>query len=74
MDRASHLIERARRHRIRKIDLARAMGLERTTVWKYEQSPAAAPEGFWGRYETAIGRVLAEREAALAGEQLIGAA
>lgn len=66
MEQATSLIERAKRHRIRKWDLADALDIDRTTLWKYEQSPDAAPEGFWSRYDAAIGRVLEEREAALA--------
>jgi hypothetical protein len=61
------LIEAGERGRVRKGDLANRLSVDRVTLWKYENRPQTAPEGFWERYAAAVDALTAEqREAARA--------
>ena len=68
MDEVRELIDNSRRCRVGKQELSVALGIDRTTLWKYEGWPETAPEGFWDRYREAIATILNERVA------LVGAA
>lgn len=65
MDEARRLIDGAERARVGKAELAIALGIDRSTLWKYERWPDQAPIGFWTRYRSALLDIGAERQEAL---------
>jgi hypothetical protein len=67
MDPSAPLIERAHRNRVRKSDLSAELGIDRSTLWKYERQPTAAPEGFWSRYRQALDAIIRSRDNEPAG-------
>jgi hypothetical protein len=53
MSRASELIE-VRRKWVTTLEMSQALGIDRTTLWKRERQPAAAPVEFWQDYANAL--------------------
>lgn len=65
------LIEKRRKAKIRSMDFAAALGIERTTLWKRENQPTSAPAGWWSEYESTLQQMLVKRASealALAGQ------